>query len=145
MIEAMNHRVMRQLSTRLRRSALDLRIARGDAWEEDEQLAARAAELTELGTRRRIADNLERVIGDDGRRRYLSPAVPVHGSAVARARPLLEELIVALRCPEPVRPRGVALVERLLTEADSPVYRAPEEETLATEAQRALDELLVAR
>jgi hypothetical protein len=143
MIRAMNHRVMRRLTTRLHRAALDGRIARGDAWEDDEQLASRAAELIELATRRRIADNLERAIADEGRPRYLSPAVPVHGSAVAVARPVLEQLIVALRCPGPVWPRGVAIVELLLTEAESPLYGAPEEETLVAEARHALDELFV--
>jgi hypothetical protein len=139
----MNHRVMRRLNTRLRRSALDERLARGEDWQASERLAARAAELKQLGTRRKLADNLERAINVEGRPRYLSPAVPVHGAALADARPVLEQLIVALRCPGPVRAQGVALVELLLRDGGGPLYQAPAGTTLRAEAQRALDELHV--
>jgi hypothetical protein len=132
---------VRRLTTRLQHSALDARIARGEPLDEDPALAVRAAELTELTARRRLARNLERAISDSMRPRGLSPAVPVHPCALAEARPALEQLVVALRCPEPVRPRGVALVERLLIDGGSPLYTGGGEETLEARARRALLEL----
>jgi hypothetical protein len=51
--------------------------------------------------------------------------VPFDRSAVAIARPALEQLAITLRSSERVQPRAVALIRLVLTGLDSPLY-APE-------------------
>ncbi|MFL5864521.1 MAG: hypothetical protein ACJ780_27790 [Solirubrobacteraceae bacterium] len=56
----------------------------------------------------------------------LSAAVPVDHEAVRVAKPVLTELVLALRSSDPVEARGVALGWRLFTDACSPVFTAPQ-------------------
>jgi hypothetical protein len=48
--------------------------------------------------------------------------VPLDRDAVELAKPVMRELILRLRSPDPVDARGVALGWRLLTDPLSPIY-----------------------
>ena len=101
-------------------------------------LALRAARLASRRTRRQLAEGLDRVCSKEPHRAVLSAAIPLDGEAIDIARPVLEELAEALRSPEEVSVRGVALVERLLTEPGSALYGSEYPEELGERAREAL-------
>jgi hypothetical protein len=100
-------------------------------------LASRTAQLCSMRARRRIASGLERVTTRRDRP-VLSAAIPFDWKAVQLARPALEQLAVALRSRQSVRPRGVVLTRLLLTEPSSPLYRPAYAEELYEVAREAL-------
>lgn len=134
----------------LRRRTLDNMLAQGADPSDAPQLARRAAQLTSSRHRRSLAVGIERALREAERpRRALSPAVPLQRHAILRARVPLARLAAELRGDDPeslsgARPalstgdpatgsiedmtdelfaaRGVALVQRLLTDGDSPLY-----------------------
>jgi hypothetical protein len=57
-------------------------------------------------------------------------AVPPDRRAVLAARPVIEALECRLRGPEPVAARGMAMLEELLTEPTSPLYRRDDPDAL---------------
>jgi hypothetical protein len=76
--------------------------------------------------RERLALCLARVRA--ARRRFggaMSSAVPLDLRAVAIAKPVLAELIRSLNSSEAVKPQGMVLGWRLLTEPGSPLYASP--------------------
>jgi hypothetical protein len=109
--------------TRLRRPWLDGTIARGVERPGDRALALREAQLVRPRERRRLALRFERILAQRARPVGPSSAVPVDHRAVEIAKPVLIELILALRSSGRVEARGVALGWRLLTDPCSPIYR----------------------
>jgi hypothetical protein len=111
-----------RLGTWLRRSRLDDAIARGRDGPADPALVLRRAQLAGPQARSRLSRRLEDVLAAPPARRAASSAVPVNRDAVEIAKPVMRELILRLRSPDPVEARGVALGWRLLTDPLSPIY-----------------------
>src|SRR5437588_12788907 len=117
---------------------LDARLAAGEDPSCDPVLALRSAQLASWRTRRRIAAGLERVCRRVERRVGLSAGVPAHAGAVEVSRPALLQLAAALRCRDSVRAQGMALAQRLLIEAEGPLYNPERPEALYEAAREAL-------
>jgi len=123
--------------------ALDERLAAGFDPASDPALALRAAQLRSPRHRRRLAAWLERLVGDSevvwsG----MSAAVPIVREQVSEARDSLLRLAKMLRDAGRVRPRGVAMVERLLTDADSVIYTKTARGAVELQVQAALGALV---
>jgi hypothetical protein len=135
------------LWTRVRWShwSLDDRLVAGFDPASDPALAMRAAQLRSARYRRRLAASVERLTHEPhpGRWSGMSAAVPVVFDQVTAARDSLGLLARTLRCAEHVRPRGVATVERLLTDAGSVVYTDSARGALELQVQAALRMLAV--
>jgi hypothetical protein len=74
--------------------------------------------------RRVLASNIRRLV-DDAQEppRGLSSQVPLARGEILKQRVLLLDLASDLCGDDELSPRGVALVERLLTDGASPIYR----------------------
>ena len=120
-----------RVRARLRRSALDRRLAAGDpAWASGE-LSRRAAELTSPGERRALADQLDGLVDEvTGPPSLRGAAAPVARDAVRACRELLLELADDLRQAKLIRPQGTALLRRLLRDGGSPLYAPGETHAL---------------
>ena len=129
-VTANNHRpsIGARLRAWRRRDELDRRLADGEPPAGD--LAVRAALLTSVHCRSRVASELEAAL--------CLGELPCHERAisqvditqeVAHARKELETLIIRLRDRAPVRPAGVALCLWLLRDQRSPFYQpSPDDE-----------------
>ena len=120
--------------------SLDERLAAGFDPATDPALAVRAEQLCSARHRRRLAACLERVAGDaeaDGRR-GMSSAVPIVREQVTVARDSLLRLAALLRERGWVRPRGVAIVERLLSDSGSDLYTRTARGAVEIQLQAAL-------
>jgi hypothetical protein len=148
---------MRSLARLLERQALRLEV-RWSHWSLDERLAAgfdpasdpalalRAAQLRSPRRRRRLAAWLERLVSDsEVTWSGMSAAVPIVRGQVSEARDSLLRLAKALRDAGRVRPRGVAMVERLLTDADSVIYTKSARGAVELQVQAALGALVEER
>jgi hypothetical protein len=107
------------------RDELDRRLTEGADPSEDRLLARRAARLVSPASRAALAAGIEGVVASvDKPKNPLSAAVPVRRRAVRGARHELMALAGDLRHMPTLRPRGVAMVERLMTDPYSPLYTA---------------------
>src|SRR5262245_46933158 len=126
--------------------SLDGRLALGEDPASDPALAVRADQLRSDRHRRRLAGWLERLVREvdlnGSRPSGISAAVPVVGSQVRLARESLLSVSQTLRDAEQVSPRGVAMVEQLLTNADSVIYTISARGALELQVQMALDYLV---
>src|SRR5690349_1277680 len=113
-----------RLRARLSHWELDALIAAGIDPASDPALALRAARLTSRGHRRRLASSIERLARESrgAQSPALSSAVPLVVEQVREARDSLFWIAAVLRGPEPVAARGVARLQRLLTDAASVLY-----------------------
>ena len=84
-------------------------------------LAARAAMLTSPATRAELADGLDVILASAQSPPSRLRALPRHAALLANAS-LLRELASVLRGPAPLYARGIAMVQRLLTDGTSPMY-----------------------
>ena len=127
--------------------SLDERLAAGFDPASDPALAMRAEQLCSARHRRRLAAWIEGLARepDVGDRRRLSAAVPVVLPQVDEARDSLLRLARELRGAEPVRPRGVAIVQRLLSDSDSAVYTKTARGAVELQVQAALGALEIER
>jgi hypothetical protein len=92
------------------------------------ELSVRAAQLTSSRTRKQLARALRRTI-DEAHRPALtrSRVVIIRRAAVLDAEDALKVMIDRLGSSEPVRAEGMAITERILTDADwSPLYNRAE-------------------
>src|ERR1700730_9459950 len=106
------------------RARLDRHIAAGLPNDSTAALALRTRQLTDLRTRRRIAQNLSRVVDyvdRVGSQRNLS-AVVIDRAAVADGRQPILRLAARLEQLTPVSPMGVALARELLTDGLGPFF-----------------------
>jgi hypothetical protein len=116
-----------RLVGRLQAGSLDRQLINGADPSNSPKLAARAAGLTTPHTRALIAGGLERLleVAQSPSRRW---------SAVGRGEPLLAnaeeicELAELLRGSAPLQARGVAIVNRFLTDGTGPAYHGGHEE-----------------
>jgi hypothetical protein len=112
-----------RLRVRLRRDGLDRRIAAGENVHGDADLGRRAAQLTEPGTRHRIAATIDRVIDEAaGPPAAFSSKVPLARGAIVTCAPRLCEIAGRLDGDQPVAARGVAQAAMLVREGDSPLF-----------------------
>jgi hypothetical protein len=103
---------------------LDSRLAAGeDPWASD-ALALRAHRITGKRHRTRVANGLAGALRSarEGRAGFTA-AVRPHHPDVLDTRAVIETIERRLRDPEPVEPRGVAIVRSLLVDGNSPLYR----------------------
>jgi hypothetical protein len=114
----------RALAT-LRHAELDRRLADGADTTDDRELIVRAWQITRPSARERLATALDAILTDAERpRRARGTSVPICREEVAVARDEIVRLVERLRDQRPVRPRGVALARRLLTDGTGPLYVA---------------------
>ena len=107
----------------LQRGTLDRRIARGADLTETPRLARRARQLVSRRCRRGVAKGLRNLIdAAEQPTRSLTAAVPVQRRAILAEQDLIVRLAADLESDDQVAARGVALLERLLTDGDSPFY-----------------------
>ena len=107
----------------LRRGKLDRLIAEGTSPQADPEVAKRAAQLTSARYRRGLATGLLRLVdAAEEAPAVFSSSVPLRRGEILTNRALIQDLAAHLRSDDPVTPRGVALVERMLTWGGSPLY-----------------------
>jgi hypothetical protein len=110
-----------RLIARLRHCSLDRALIAGADPASSPQLAARAARLASTRERTLLAEGVERLLraAQGAQRRW---------SAVSRREPLLansaelHELASLLRSSRPLYVRGIAIVQRLLSDGTGPAY-----------------------
>lgn len=112
-----------RITARLRAGRLDAMLAVGAPVPAGSPMAVRAARLTSTAEREAIARTLRRVIRDAASdRRQITAQVPLHRSNIAAATPLIEAITLRLHAPQPVRPRGMARLHRVLRDGFGPLY-----------------------
>ncbi len=151
-------RLRARLRATLRRSELTRALAEGADPTASDELALRAGQLTSARSRRVLARALRRTI-DEAHRPPLarSRVVIIRRGAVLEAEDAIGTMIARLSSEQPVRAQGMALAERIITNADgSPLYNPAEpgalqrQITVATAAMEPADrsqshEFLLAR
>jgi hypothetical protein len=124
--------VPRSLFPRLRavvsRRALTRELSGGADPASSPELSRRAAQLTSSRTRKQLARTLRRTIGEAHHPALTrSRVVIIRRAAVLDAEGALNVMIDRLGSSEPVRAEGMAIAERILTDADSsPLYNPAE-------------------
>jgi hypothetical protein len=120
-----SHRAVLTWMAFTRAIQIDRDLAAGASSRPQEVLALRAKWITGRRCRLRLADGLVRVLsGGTEAGAALTAAVQPDRRAVLSSRVVLADLERRLRTPEPVGARGMAMLRLLLTEPDSPLYRA---------------------
>lgn len=131
------------LRTWLRRCELDRRLVAGADPGASAELRRRAEKLRSRRERRGLAAALRRAVEDAERPPRWSAAAPVNRSAVLAERERLLLLARDLETAEDPPACGVALVERLLFDGDSALYRGSAPAALASELIKAQAALLL--
>lgn len=133
------HQILR-VEARWSHWSLDERIAAGFDPASDPALAVRAEQLCSGRHRRRLAKWLEQLArdADVDRRPGMSSAVPIVREQVMVGRDSLLRLSALLRGSERVRPRGVAIVKRLLNDSGSDLYTKTARGAVEIQLQAAL-------
>jgi hypothetical protein len=134
-----SHSLRLRLRTARRRAELTRELAEGTNPGTRPELALRAAQLTSDRNRRTIARSLRRTISEAHKPPMTrSRMVLIQRAAVIDAESTINAMVERLRSPEPVQAQGMALAERILTNADgSPLYNASEPGTLHDEMRGA--------
>lgn len=134
-----SHSLRLQLRTARRRAELTRELAGGTNPSTSPELALRAAQLTSDLNRRTTARNLRCTISEAHKPPMTrSRMVIVQRAAVIDAESAINAMIERVRSPKPVQAQGMALAERILTNADgSPLYNASEPGTLRREMRGA--------
>jgi hypothetical protein len=129
----------------LSRGKLDRLIAEGAKPAESPELARRAAKLTSKRFRRGLAAGLLGVLdAAEEPPAVFSSSIPLRRREILAARRLIHDLAGHLDADDPVAPRGVALVERLLTFGGSPLYAPHPDGALDADLRHARAALLLA-
>jgi hypothetical protein len=82
--------------------------------------------------RKRLAKGLRNVVrAAEERPRAFSSAVPVQRQAILHEQGFMLQIAVDLESDDEVDPRGIALLDGLLTKGDSPVYTESPDGSLA--------------
>jgi hypothetical protein len=122
----------------LHRVTLDRQLADGASILAGRALARRANKLSSRRCRRSLATGLRRVLADAERPpRFLSAAIPVQRKAVLRSRQTIERIAADLEAEAPVAVEGVAQIQLLLTDGNSPFYVKRHEGDLEGALERA--------
>ena len=117
-----------RIRTALRRTELTRALADGAGPDTRPELALRAAQLTSDGSRRVLARTLRRTIAETHKPAMTrSRAVIIRRDAVLDAEDVINTMIERLGSSKPVQAQGMALAERIVTNADhSPLYNPSE-------------------
>jgi hypothetical protein len=117
-------RLLARLLARIRGRAIDDQLLAGRTPNGNPIALARLAQLLDTRYRSKLARALRRLV-DAARRpgpsRFVAE-IPVQVRDVLETEPLILQLAADLETEEPVSPRGVILVDRLIRDGDSPVY-----------------------
>jgi len=124
---------------RLERS-IDLVLLRKEPTPLSPILVWRAGQLTSPAARERLAASVRRVERSVDAS-HLAGASPFNRPAVRAAAPELDEIVDCLLAEDPVRPRGILLVRRLLDDPGSPLYGDAPVDELRPALRRALSAL----
>lgn len=121
--------------------SLDAMLAAGVDPDGDPALVLRAAQLHSPRHRRRLASWVERLVRDTGpdNPASLSARVPTAREQVDEARDSLLLVARLLREEEEIRSRGIAMVQRLLTDGGSVLYTETSRGAVELQLHRALD------
>lgn len=131
-------RIRLSLIASWRADELDRRLVAGESPETSALLAIRSRRLTSRRFRARVAAGLARVVRDAGATtRGFSAAIRPDRGEVIAARTVLATLDRRLRAPEPVSAQGIVLLESLLTDGASPLYRPTEPGALGSQLRAA--------
>jgi hypothetical protein len=104
-------------------STLHRQLAAGRPPESGALLAARAARLVSVPTRRRLAQGWERVLDQAlSAPRQRNPHAPLCRKRISDAMGDVHAMLGALSTPLPVSARGVAMASRLLSDGTGPLY-----------------------
>lgn len=115
-----------QLSLRVwwRAAQLDQQLAAGASPRASAEIGLRAQRITRRGSRKRLADGLARALRSAQETGPgFTAAVRPDSREMLAARIVVAALDQRLRAREPVTARGVAMLQLLLTECTSPLYR----------------------
>jgi hypothetical protein len=124
------------------RDRLTRNLADGAEPTSSPELALRAAQLTSRRRCQQLVRTLQRTTRQAHKPPGLRPAVIINRCAVVVAEDAIEAVIARLSYAEPVRAQGMAMAERMITEAaESPLYSAGDPEALRRRALAALDAL----
>jgi hypothetical protein len=125
-----------RLAAWARAHALDLALIGGADPAESRQLTARALKLTSAPTRTQLAEGLERRVAAASKpaQRWWAPQ---RRAAILANASLLRELAVLLRAPAPLRPAGIAMILKLLSDGTGPMYADRDGTALALALERA--------
>jgi hypothetical protein len=128
---------------RLSHWELDALLAAGIDPASDPALALRAVRLCSPRHRRRLASWVERLARDSDAITApgLTSAMPLAVEQVGEARDSLLRIAEVLRGTEPVPARGVAMVQRLLTDAGSVLYTESARGSVELQVRAALERL----
>ena len=127
----------RALAT-VRHAALDRRLADGADTADHRQLTARAWQITRASACQRLATALDTILIDAERSGpERSGSLRICREEVEVARGEIRRLSERLRDPRPVRPRGVALARRLLSDRTGPLHVASANDELYRQLRRA--------
>lgn len=134
-----SHSLRLRFRTARRRAELTRELADGTNPSTRPELAFRAAQLTSDRNRKTIARSLRRTISEAHKPPMTrSRMVLIQRAAVIDAESAINAMVERLCGPEPVQPQGMALADRILTNADgSPLYNASEPGTLHDEMRGA--------
>ena len=128
----------------LQRSSLRRALAAGADPESSAQLARRAEQLTSLRRRRALAAALNRALREaEAPPAPFTAAVPVRRREIRKTRDEIEQLARDLLAPGEVRPRGVVLVQNMLTHGESPLFTASPDGALQRAVRQARSALHV--
>ena len=121
-----------------RAAELDRQLAAGASPDASALLAIRSQRLTGRRYRARVAAGLARAVRDAQNTTHgFSAAIRPDRREVVAARTVLAALYRRLRAGEPVSAQGVALLESLLTDGSSPLYRPIEHGALGSQLRAA--------
>ena len=119
---------------------LDDELARGMGAALSEAHSARAAQLTGERARRAVAHDLDTLVerAQNPRPASLIPLVPPCREQVRDAMPLILEIRSRLLSGDPMAPRGIACLKKLLSDRCGPCYVLSEAATLTLALQEVL-------
>ena len=120
------------LRATVQRERLTQALAEGADPNASRELALRGQQLTGARNRRMLAHSLRALIAEAHRPRRMQARAIIDRRAALDAEGAITEMIERLDSPIGVQPQGMALLTRILTNADgnSPLYNASEPGTL---------------
>jgi hypothetical protein len=114
-----------RLIARLQPGKLDAMLAVGASTPAGSALAVRAARLTSIAEREDIARVLRHVLHETTRDATMwSSRVPLHCTNIAAAEEMIDAITLRLHAPLPVSARGMARLNRVLTDGCGPLYES---------------------
>jgi hypothetical protein len=130
-------RLRDRLAARVRRHALDRRLAAGEPPERSAALSVRATRLIQPAVGDFLARELAAIVAEADGRDVARGRIAARRRAVFEAADDLEALARRLAAPHPRSARGVAQVRLLLADGTGPLYSRRSGEDLAVAVRRA--------